>query len=54
MNPARTFGPSIVGAIFPIGTRSSFESQYIYWAGQAIGSSIAAVFYKFVALKNYI
>jgi len=52
MNPARTFGPSIVGAIFPIGARSSFEAQYIYWAGQAIGASIAAVFYKAFLAKD--
>jgi MIP family channel proteins len=52
MNPARTFGPSIVGCIFPIGTRSSFEHQYIYWAGQTIGASIAAVFYKAFLAKE--
>jgi len=52
MNPARTFGPSIVGAIFTIGTRSSFDRQYIYWAGQAIGSSIAAIFYKAFLAKD--
>ena len=47
MNPARTLGPSIVGAIFPAGgAHGSFHMQYIYWAGHIIGAGLAAVFYK--------
>jgi glycerol uptake facilitator-like aquaporin len=46
MNPARSFGPAVVGGIFGIGARSSFDHHYIYYAGPLIGATVAGVIYK--------
>lgn len=52
MNPARSFGPAIVGSIFGIGARSSFEYHYIYYVGPAIGATVAGVIYKTFLAKD--
>ncbi|GAA5821933.1 hypothetical protein JCM11251_004784 [Rhodosporidiobolus azoricus] len=46
LNPARSFGPNVVLV--------SFEGyHWIYWLGPALGSTIAAGFYKFVKWLEY-
>jgi len=52
MNPARSFGPAVVGGIFGIGARSSFDHHYIYYAGPLIGATVAGVIYKMFLAKD--
>jgi len=51
MNPARSLGPSIAASIFGSTVQDPWKYQYIYWAGPAIGSIVAAVFYRLVLAK---
>lgn len=46
MNPARTFGPSVVFG--------SWENHWVYWAGPILGGLVAALLYTYVfrAPKN--
>ncbi|KAF1824326.1 aquaporin-like protein [Dissoconium aciculare CBS 342.82] len=46
LNPARSFGPAVVNHSFP-------SYHWIYWLGPALGSLIAAGFYKFIKLLEY-
>jgi glycerol uptake facilitator-like aquaporin len=44
MNPARSFGPAIVGHVF--------EGQTAYWIGPLIGGIVAALLYDKLFLSN--
>jgi aquaporin related protein len=46
LNPARSFGPDVVGASFP-------SYHYIYWLGPLLGALCAGGYYRFVKLFNY-
>ena len=46
MNPARSLGPAVVGQIWEIANKNSFEMHYIYWAGPFLGAAVAAMLYK--------
>lgn len=49
MNPARSFGPSLVSWLFDTNNFSYyFAYHYVYWAGPIIGAAIAAVTYKYI------
>jgi len=40
MNPARSFGPSLIG--------SQWSEHYVFWIGPLLGSTIATLFFKFI------
>ena len=44
MNPARSFGPALVGA--------AWASHWVYWAGPIAGAGVAAVLYRWLRDKN--
>ncbi|KAJ0257259.1 aquaporin TIP3-2 [Hirschfeldia incana] len=44
MNPARAFGPSLVGW--------RWENHWIYWVGPFIGGAIAALIYEYIIIPN--
>lgn len=46
LNPARSFGPALVLGEFP-------KEHWIYWAGPAAGSVLAAGLYKFLKILDY-
>jgi aquaporin rerated protein, other eukaryote len=46
LNPARSFGPDVVGASFP-------GYHYIYWIGPLLGALLAGGYYRFIKLFNY-
>ncbi|KAL7272302.1 Aquaporin-7 [Rhizina undulata] len=46
LNPARSFGPCVVA-------RSFDSNHWIYWVGPALGSLVAAAFYKFIKVLEY-
>lgn len=46
VNPARSFGPCVVGANFQ-------TYHWIYWLGPVLGACLAAGYYHFVKLFNY-
>ncbi|KAH8173493.1 major intrinsic protein [Sarocladium implicatum] len=46
LNPARSFGPCVVTTTFD-------AEHWIYWAGPAIGTLVAVVFYKFLNILEY-
>lgn len=46
LNPARSFGPSVVMRSFP-------GHHWIYWLGPFLGALIAAGYYKFAKYFNY-
>lgn len=46
LNPARSFGPCVVLTSFP-------GYHWIYWLGPALGSVLAAGFYRFVKVLEY-
>lgn len=46
LNPARSFGPDVVGKSFP-------SYHYIYWFGPVMGALLAAAYYRFIKLFNY-
>ncbi|GAA6004801.1 uncharacterized protein JCM10292_002519 [Rhodotorula paludigena] len=46
LNPARSFGPSVVLGEFA-------GSHWIYWVGPALGAVIAAGFYRFIKFLEY-
>eukprot|EP01126_Amoeba_proteus_P008764 TRINITY_DN13304_c0_g2_i2.p1 TRINITY_DN13304_c0_g2~~TRINITY_DN13304_c0_g2_i2.p1 ORF type:complete len:176 (+),score=19.24 TRINITY_DN13304_c0_g2_i2:310-837(+) len=39
LNPARSFGPAVLGNVW--------NDHYVFWVGPLIGSSVAAVFFRF-------
>jgi MIP family channel proteins len=45
MNPARSFGPTIVGLLAPGGTLHLYQN-WIYWVGPLVGGALAAMIYK--------
>ena len=46
LNPARSFGPSVVARTFP-------GYHWIYWLGPVMGGLLAGGYYKFVKSMNY-
>jgi aquaporin related protein len=46
LNPARSFGPAVVNHSFP-------SYHWLYWIGPAMGSILAAGFYKFIKVLEY-
>ena len=46
LNPARSFGPSVVAHDFP-------GYHWIYWLGPVMGGCLAGAYYKFVKYMNY-
>jgi aquaporin related protein len=46
LNPARSFGPSVVARRFP-------GYHWLYWLGPILGGLLASAYYKFVKLFNY-
>ena len=46
LNPARSFGPSVVARSFP-------SHHWIYWIGPCLGGLLAAAYYKLVKYLNY-
>ena len=38
MNPARTFGPALIGGVW--------EMHIVYWIGPIVGAILAAIMYK--------
>lgn len=46
VNPARSFGPSVVSHSFP-------GYHWIYWLGPILGAILASVFYKIIKLLEY-
>ena len=46
MNPARSFGPSVVSHTFA-------SYHWIYWVGPILGSLLASGFYKFIKMLEY-
>ncbi|QSZ36472.1 hypothetical protein DSL72_006351 [Monilinia vaccinii-corymbosi] len=46
LNPARSFGPSLVTGTFP-------GYHWIYWVGPILGSIVASGFYKFMKMLEY-
>ena len=46
LNPARSFGPSVVNRSFP-------GYHWIYWLGPVFGALIASGYYKFAKYFNY-
>ena len=46
LNPARSFGPALVLGDFP-------KEHWIYWAGPAAGSVLAAGLYQFLKILDY-
>jgi len=46
VNPARSFGPSVVTKSFP-------NYHWIYWLGPVLGSFLAAGFYKFIKWARF-
>jgi len=46
LNPARSFGPSVVSHNFP-------GYHWIYWVGPILGSLLASGFYKFIKMLEY-
>ena len=43
MNPARSFGPTLVASLLP--GRSLWSQQWVYWVGPIVGGGIAAIVY---------
>ncbi|KAJ8058660.1 hypothetical protein OCU04_012835 [Sclerotinia nivalis] len=46
VNPARSFGPSVVSGQFP-------GYHWIYWLGPFLGAILASAFYKFIKVLEY-
>jgi len=46
LNPARSFGPSVV-------LRQFYHYHWIYWLGPILGSFVAAGFYMFIKMLEY-
>ncbi|EON66335.1 hypothetical protein W97_05728 [Coniosporium apollinis CBS 100218] len=46
LNPARSFGPNVI-----LGTFEGYH--WIYWAGPALGSIVAVVFYRLIKVLEY-
>jgi aquaporin rerated protein, other eukaryote len=46
LNPARSFGPSVVLGHFP-------KEHWIYWAGPAVGAVLATGLYRFLKVLDY-
>lgn len=46
LNPARSFGPSVVNRTF-------HGYHWIYWVGPILGAIVAAGFYKFIKILEY-
>ena len=44
MNPARAFGPSLVGW--------RWDNHWIYWVGPFIGGALAALIYEYMIIPN--
>ena len=44
MNPARTFGPAVVGGYW--------DNHIVYWIGPLIGGALAGLFYRYVFEKK--
>jgi aquaporin related protein len=46
LNPARSFGPSVVARLFP-------GYHWIYWLGPTMGGFLAGAYYKFLKFMDY-
>jgi glycerol uptake facilitator-like aquaporin len=44
MNPARSFGPALIGGVW--------AHHWVYWAGPAIGAVLGALLYGYVRLAH--
>lgn len=51
MNPARSFGPTLIGALAE-GGGSLWANHWIYWVGPILGSVLAAVLYKAILMDR--
>jgi len=55
MNPARSLGPALAGALFSTIKDKSilWTTQWIYWAGPAIGAAVSALLYRTLLTRSY-
>ena len=45
MNPARAFGPALVGW--------RWDNQWIYWVGPLIGGALAGLIYEYMVIHTH-
>ena len=51
MNPARSFGPTVILSAEGVDT---WGDHWVYWVGPALGSLLAAAFYRLVTLTTFV